>query len=70
MTSFKMFGLSLVATLAFASALALAADGEEQQCIRLSAIDQTPVIDNKTILVEKCNFQPNWHCSYVPVEKM
>jgi hypothetical protein len=52
MTSFKMFGLSLVATLAFASALALAADGEEQQCIRLSAIDQTPVIDNKTILVE------------------
>jgi len=26
--------------------------GDTQQCIRLQAIDQTPVIDNKTILVE------------------
>lgn len=26
--------------------------GETQQCIRLQSIDQTPVIDNKTILVK------------------
>ena len=52
MTSFKMFALPLIAALALTSAPALAEAGEEQQCIRLSAIDQTPVIDNKTILVE------------------
>ena len=52
MTSLKAFTLPLVAIMTLAGAPALAADGEEQQCIRLSAIDQTPVIDNKTILVE------------------
>lgn len=52
MTSFRMFALPLIAALALTSAPALAEADEEQQCIRLSAIDQTPVIDNKTILVE------------------
>ena len=52
MTPLKTLALPLVAVFAMTGAPALAEDGEEQQCIRLSAIDQTPVIDNQTILVE------------------
>ena len=52
MTPLKTLALPLVAVFAMTGGPALAEDGEEQQCIRLSAIDQTPVIDNQTILVE------------------
>lgn len=52
MTPLKSLALPVMAVLALTGAPALAEDGEEQQCIRLSAIDQTPVIDNQTILVE------------------
>jgi hypothetical protein len=53
----KAFFLALPITLiAAATTLPAAAEteGEEQtqQCIRLQYVDQTPVIDNKTILVE------------------
>jgi hypothetical protein len=45
---------TLIAAAAATSALAETEGGEEktQQCIRLQYVDQTPVIDNKTILVE------------------
>lgn len=52
---------ALMATFAVSAGLVLAAAaaraegeniGDTQQCIRLQYIDQTPVIDNKTILVK------------------
>ncbi|MEQ8734367.1 MAG: hypothetical protein RIC29_05550 [Rhodospirillaceae bacterium] len=47
------FALSVGLSVGLATAPALAeSDGKTQQCIQLQAIDQTPVIDNKTILVE------------------
>lgn len=53
----KAFFLALPITLIAAATTLPAAtetEGEEQtqQCIRLQYVDQTPVIDNKTILVE------------------
>ena len=44
--------LFLGLALAVSTGPALAESGDEQQCIYLSYIDRTPVIDNKTILVE------------------
>ncbi|MFL2769909.1 MAG: hypothetical protein ACJZ9F_02760 [Rhodospirillaceae bacterium] len=52
MKSLIAITVTLLSTVAFSGTPALANDGKEQQCIRLSAIDQTPVIDNRTILVE------------------
>ena len=52
MTPYKSLALSLIATIAVATSPALAQSGDDQQCIYLSYIDRTPVIDNKTILVE------------------
>ncbi len=52
MTSHTLAALAVLAAISTVTAPALAEDGEEQQCIRLSYIDQTPVIDNKTILVD------------------
>lgn len=51
---FLALPFTVIAALAVSPALAETEDGEEttQQCIRLQYIDQTPVIDNKTILVE------------------
>ena len=53
----KSRNLLTFAALAFSAGLAVApasaeTDDKTQQCINLQAIDQTPVIDNKTILVE------------------
>ena len=52
MTSNKIYALFLGLALAVSTGPALAESGDEQQCIYLSYIDRTPVIDNKTILVE------------------
>lgn len=52
MTSNKICTLFLGLALAVSTGPALAESGDEQQCIYLSYIDRTPVIDNKTILVE------------------
>ena len=53
-TLYSALTLATALTMTAPSAYAeTAADSEKtQQCIRLQAIDQTPVIDNKTILVE------------------
>lgn len=52
MNKLMKIALPAVAIAALAGAPSLAQDGEEEMCIRLSAIKQTPVIDNQTILVE------------------
>ena len=48
----KAGAIVLLCALTVLAAPALAEPGDEQQCIRLTAIDETPVIDNQTILVE------------------
>ncbi len=52
MSLIKTSAIALVGVLTIAAGPALAAPGDEQQCIRLAFIDETPVIDNQTILVE------------------
>lgn len=54
MTTKSIAALAILATTAISVTPALADGHEEktQQCIRLQSIDQTPVIDNQTILVE------------------
>ena len=52
MTSNKICTLFLSLAVAVSTGPALAESGDEQQCIYLSYIHQTPVIDDKTILVE------------------
>lgn len=49
--AFAVLAMTLAAGAAAAPAFA-ETEEKTQQCIRLQAIDQTPVIDNKTILVE------------------
>lgn len=53
--SVRLFAAAVLSTAALAVSLPAFADGHEeksQQCIRLQDVRQTPVIDNKTILVE------------------
>jgi hypothetical protein len=52
MTPYMSLALSLIATIVVATGPVLAESGDEQDCIYLSYIGRTPVIDNKTILVE------------------
>ena len=52
MSPIKMSAMVLFGALSIAVSPVLAEPGDEQQCIRLASIDETPVIDNQTILVE------------------
>ena len=52
MSFFKTSSIDLLGALAVLAGPASAEPGDEQQCIRLAFIDETPVIDNQTILVE------------------
>lgn len=48
----RTFAFFLIGSLSSIAGPVMAEPGEEQQCIRLAFIDETPVIDNQTILVE------------------
>jgi hypothetical protein len=52
MTSKSVLSVCAAVALAVSASSAWAADGSRQSCVRLNQIDQSPAVDDRTILLE------------------